>query len=162
MPISDPGEQGFTPRWQPAEHGFTLIELMVVLVIIGLASAAVVVAMPDPRGRVVDEAERLAARAVATRDDAILQGRDASLLLTAAGYSVERRIHGRWQAAREKGFEPVAWKPGTQLALPPEQRLRATFDATGAVGDPITVVVARDGSQSIVVIPADGAVRVAR
>jgi hypothetical protein len=40
---------------------------------IGLASAAVVLAIPDPRGQVTQEAERFAARALAVRDDAILQ-----------------------------------------------------------------------------------------
>lgn len=37
-----------------AERGFTLVELLVTLVILGLASAAVVLAMPDPRGELRD------------------------------------------------------------------------------------------------------------
>ena len=44
--------------------GFTLIELMIVVTIIGLASAVVVLALPDPRGRLRDEAAQFAARAM--------------------------------------------------------------------------------------------------
>ena len=56
MPISAPGNSR-----PAAEGGFTLVELMVVLTVIGLASAAAVLAMPDPRGRLVDEGARFAA-----------------------------------------------------------------------------------------------------
>ena len=39
----DDGEQGFTPLRRSAEHGFTLVELMVVIVIIGLLATIVVI-----------------------------------------------------------------------------------------------------------------------
>ena len=55
--------------------GFTLVELMVVITVIALASAAAVLAMPDPRGRVFDEAARFATRAKAARDVAVWRGR---------------------------------------------------------------------------------------
>ncbi|MDB5704285.1 MAG: ral secretion pathway protein GspH, partial [Sphingomonas bacterium] len=42
------------------DGGFTLVELMIVITIIGLASAAVVWALPDPRGRLRDEATHFA------------------------------------------------------------------------------------------------------
>jgi general secretion pathway protein G len=37
------GESGFTPLRRSAEHGFTLVELMVVIVIIGLLATIVVI-----------------------------------------------------------------------------------------------------------------------
>ena len=160
-PVRRYAEHGFTPVRRYAEHGFTLVELMVVLVIIGLASAAVVLMMPDPRGRVRDEAERFAARALAVRDDAIVQGRDSSIVVTAAGYSVERRAHGRWEAARDRPFGPVAWSEGTGIALGDAGRARATFDSTGAIGDPVTFDLERGGARALVTIAGDGAIRVA-
>ncbi|MGJ3629873.1 hypothetical protein AB5I41_29205 [Sphingomonas sp. MMS24-JH45] len=48
---------------------------MVVIAIIGIASAAVVLAMPDPRGRLMDEAARFATRTRAAHDTAIVDGR---------------------------------------------------------------------------------------
>jgi len=142
-----------------AENGFTLIEMMVVIVIIGLASAAVVLAMPDPRGRVVDEAERFAARAAAVRDDAIVQGRDMSLLVDATGYRVERRTQGRWQVAGDRIFTPVAWGAGTVVAVGSEGKLRATFDSTGAA-EPVALVLSRDSATTRVTVAGDGSVRV--
>ena len=72
MPISATGNSPHLPAGGPgfafsgrvAEGGFTLIELLVALTILGLMSAVVVLAIPDPRGRLVDEAERFAARTV--------------------------------------------------------------------------------------------------
>src|SRR3954464_6125538 len=45
---------------QDEASGFTLVELMVVLVIIGLASAAVILTLPERGGSLFAEAERFA------------------------------------------------------------------------------------------------------
>ena len=106
MPMSPTGseaslkrsdEHGFTPVRRPAEHGFTLIELMVVITIIGLASAAVVLAMPDPRGRLSDQADRFAARVRVAHDMAILDGRTTSVWIAPGGYGFDLRTRDGWQ-----------------------------------------------------------------
>ena len=147
---------GVTSVRRSAEHGFTLLELMVVVTIVGLASAAVVVALPDPRGRVVDEADRFAARAKAVQDDAIVQGRPMSLRIDASGYAIERRVAGRWQAGSERLFAPVAWQQGT-LAT---SSGRATFDPTGGIAEPVTVELRRDSARVQVTLSGDGGIRV--
>jgi general secretion pathway protein H len=152
MPTSATGSK------RTAETGFTLIELMVVLVLIGVASAAVVLAIPDPKGRVVDEAERFAVRARAVRDDAIVQGRTIALHIDGNGYAVERRTQGRWQAVGDRAFAPVSWTAGTGVTSPTS---RISFDSTGAVADPLTVVLSREGVTARIDIPGDGAAYVA-
>jgi general secretion pathway protein H len=146
---------------RPLETGFTLVEVMVVMVILGLVSAAVVIAMPDPRGRLTDEAERFAARAAATRNDAILQGRSMSVAVDPRGYAVERRFNGRWQPARDRLFAPVAWGPGTVVVLDETGTARATFDSTGGVDTPVSIALSRDALQVRIEIAGDGSVRVA-
>src|SRR4028118_67007 len=96
MPISAAGR---------AEHGFTLVELMVVLAILGIMSAAVVLAIPDPRGGLVSEAQTFAARVSAAQERAIMDNRAVALRLTPAGYSFERRGGGggRAGAGRPRG-----------------------------------------------------------
>lgn len=37
-----PAERGFTPPWRSAEHGFTLIEIMVALAVFSLAALALI------------------------------------------------------------------------------------------------------------------------
>lgn len=134
-----------------SESGFTLIELMVVLVIIGLASAAVVLAMPETGGSLESEAERFAARAKAARDGAIVEARAASLQVDAAGYDMFRRADGAWQ--------PVAqyeWVQGTEV-----QGGETRFDPTG-IADPLSVVLRRNGRQVAVDINGDGTIHVRR
>jgi type II secretion system protein H len=143
-----------------AESGFTLIELMVVVTIIALASAVVVFAIPDPRGRVIDEAEHFAARALAARDDAIVQSRDTRVVLTAGGYSVERRRRGAWTAMTDKPFKTVAWARGTGVLIGATGREAITFDATGAPSSPTTVTLVRDDARATVTVSGNGVIRV--
>ena len=142
-----------------AELGFTLVELMVVLVILGLMSAVVVLAIPDQRSQVRGEAERFAARALAVRDDAIVQGRTMSLRIGPQGYSVERRAQGQWQAAGGRALAIVRWTPGTGIST---TQSRVSFDSVGSVETPAAVDLTRDGATARVEFPADGSIHVAR
>ena len=128
-------------------NGFTLVELMVVIVIIGLAAAAVVLTVPEPGGSLRSEAERFAARAKAARDDAILDARPASVAVGPGGYDVARR--------RERVH--YDWVEGTQAAL--SGRIR--FDPTG-LAEPAQLILRRGDRRAAVDIGEDGNVQVQR
>ncbi|HEV2817321.1 MAG TPA: GspH/FimT family pseudopilin [Allosphingosinicella sp.] len=125
--------------------GFTLVELMVVIVIIGLAAAAVVLTLPERGGSLRAEAERFAARAKAARDDAILDSRAASVAVGPGGYDVVRR----------RGAEHYDWAEGTRAEL--AGRIR--FDPTG-LAEPARLSLRRGDHRAAVDIGEDGEIRV--
>ena len=138
------------------EAGFTLVELMVVLVILGLASAAVVLAMPAPGGSLETEAERLAARAKAARDEAIVEARPAALAVGQGGYTLSRRTGGAWQVVAHHD-----WVEGTRAEASGTFEGRTRFDATGTA-DPLNVTLRRGNRTVAVIIGNDGTVHVER
>src|SRR3954469_4649343 len=131
--------------------GFTLVELMVVLVIIGLASAAVILTLPERGGSLGAEAERFAARAKAARDHAILESRAASVAVGPGGYDVTRR----GEAAH------YDWVAGTEPALTGGREGRIRFGATG-LADPAHVELRRGRRLIAIDIGEDGNVRIQR
>ena len=163
MPTSVPGnkraDEGFTPVRRSAEHGFTLVELMVVITVIALASAAAVLAMPDPRGRVFDEAARFATRARAARDVAVVEGAPVSLWVTAGGYGFDRRAGGVWSPLAEKPFRVERWREGTRAGVG-GTRQRIVFDPTGLADRPLSVRLTRDRASVTAAIDTDGRARV--
>ncbi len=138
-------------RAPQSQRGFTLVEMMVVMVIIALAATAVVLAMPEANGGVAAEAERFAARAKAARDAAIVEARPALLSVDAAGYAFARRRRGAWQA--QSRYE---WEAGTQASGG-----GARFDTTG-LAEPALVTLQRGGRQAAVEIRGDGTIHVRR
>ena len=151
-------QQGFRSLCRSAQQGFTLIELMVVITIIGVMAAAVIWVFPDPRGSLSGEAERFAARALAVRDEAVIGSRETSLIVGTTGYRFERRARGQSLPLTEKPFAPQAWTAGTAAALPRETRV--TFDPTGLASAPLSLRLVRDGAQVVVDIATDGTINV--
>lgn len=151
-------EHGFRFSWRSAEHGFTLIELMVVITVIALAASAAVLAMPDPRGRVIDDGARFAVRVRAARDGAIVNARPTSVWVTPQGYGFDRWDGGRWVAMDEKPLKVAQWARGTSATIP--DRMRVTFDTTGMADRPATIPLLRERARATVTIDPTGAVRV--
>lgn len=118
-----------------AEWGFTLVELLVVMAIIALAGAAVVLAMPDPRGDLRQGAERFAARVSAARDRAVIEGRDQVVWVSPSGYRIER-------------VEP--WPEGSRATA----KARVRFDTVGQT-EPIDITLIRDDERVTIAIGAD-------
>lgn len=154
MPISATGRRSDLSD----EGGFTLVELMVVVTVLALASAAVLWALPDPAGRVGDEAARFALRIRAAHDNAVVEARPVSVWVTAGGYGFEARAGGAWQSLPS----PLAverWKAGTQ-ATPSDAapRVRVVFDPTGMADRPLDVRLQRRAARTTVHIGGDGSV----
>lgn len=132
---------------------------MVVVTIIGLASATVVWVMPDPRGRVQDEATRFALRARAAHDSAIVDARPVSVWVTGGGYGFDRRLAGGWTPISEKPLRVERWSEGTRAQIGDlSGRVRVTFDPTGLVDRPLAIRLDRSGVAATVNIDADGSV----
>jgi len=154
-------DRGFDSCRRSAQQGFTLIELMVVITIVALAAAAVVLVMPDPRGRVRDDAERFAARARAAHDAAIVGARPVSVWVTPGGYGFDERAEGRWQAMSDKPLRVAQWGKGIEAAVSGAGgRDRVVFDPTGMADRPLTVDLRREGQAVRVSIGTNGAVQV--
>lgn len=165
MPISATGNRIIALRAigvsRRGEAGFTLTELMVVLVMIGLLASAVVFVLPDPRGRLIDAGESFAARARAAQQAAIAEMADTALWVSPAGYGFERRQDDAWAPIGQPPFEDRQWPEDTtvEIAQQDGERTRIIFDATGLNG-PLDVTLTRDAETVGVAIGADGTIRV--
>ena|SRR5690554_6453524 len=141
-------------------RGFTLVELMVVLAVIGLAGAAVALTLPPGDDVLVKEAETFAARLAHARDEAILGMRTVEVGVTARGYGFSRRRFEGWQSLEGRAFASVDWTPGTQPRLAGrDARITFRFDPTGAT-EPRSLVLLREGRRARVSVDGGGEVTI--
>ncbi len=139
-------------------QGFTLVELMMVVAILGLAAGAVVLSVPDPRPSVAADAERFAARLSRARDEAVLSNRPVAVEATSTGYGFSVFDGADWTPLTDGPFGTEAWMSGT-IVTPANGPVRVVFDPTG-VADPATLTLARDRNSRTVTVDGAGEVRI--
>lgn len=146
-------------RSRACERGFSLIELLVVIVIIGLLSTVVVVTMADPRGRITGDADKFAGRVRAARDSAIVSGRPMALWVSQTGYGFERREDGQWRALSEGPLAATDWSRDAQARFDGVSQLRMVFDNVGRADQTLDFTLTRDPQHVRVRIDLDGRVK---
>ncbi|MEZ5897488.1 MAG: prepilin-type N-terminal cleavage/methylation domain-containing protein [Parvularculaceae bacterium] len=86
------------------QTGVTLVELLVVLVILALASTAVLLNTPPARPGVQEEAERMAARIRIALDESMTTRKSFRLVLDEGGYDFEVFTQGQWTQMPDHRF----------------------------------------------------------
>lgn len=138
------------------ERGFTLVELMVVIVILGVVAGAAVLAIPDAGGGLRTEAERFAARARAAQETAMIESRATAVRIAPDGYALARSEGGVWRETAR-----FTWDECTSPELGRAGSNRAVFDATG-IADPLELVLRRGSERALIVIDGNGVIRIRR
>lgn len=147
------------------EAGFSLVEALLALAIIGLMAGAVLVLAPRGERASAAFAERLAARLAEASDESIMINRTIALAATTEGYGFARLEEGGWapiQDGRRLGFE--IWPEGVEVRIEGEApaALRrvgdtihlARFDPVGAAS-PVELIV-RDKGEPVWRVEVDG------
>lgn len=96
-------------NWRVTQRGFTLIEVLVVLIIIGFFSGMVVLSIGDTFERKLrSEAERFQSLIVAAADEAVYTSTELGVIVEKNSYMLVRfdPIAQGWFPFAEKGFQP--------------------------------------------------------
>ncbi|WP_181265959.1 type II secretion system minor pseudopilin GspH [Pseudomonas aeruginosa] len=141
---------------RPRQGGFTLIELMVVLVIVGIATAAISLsARPDPTGLLRQDAARLARLLEIAQGEARVRGTPILWQPSAKGYRFSPQAYrGKTDAfAADTELRARDWQ-----AAP--LRVSAVLLDAEWIGAPLRITLS-DGQHSVTVLrEANGHVRV--
>jgi general secretion pathway protein H len=154
MPTSAPGSSTLTARLRRHTAGFTLLELLVVVAIIAIASAGVAFALRDAGGDPLDrEAQRLAALLESARARSRLSGQPVRWVADEAGFRFEGlprdALPQNWLAASTR----VAGRPVLVLGPDPVIEPQAIVLVDAAHPDN-GLRIATDGLRPFAVTPA--------
>ena len=148
------------PSPDRAERGFSLVELMVVLAILGLATAAVILTARPSSADARAEGLRFAARAAALRDRAIIEGRSHALWISGTGFGFEQRRGESWQPLVDNRLHQRDWAASTAVSANGQAQQRVIFNRFGLPDQPLTLTLTSDGGQARVILDGGGAIKV--
>lgn len=137
--------------------GFTLVELMVVLAIIGMAATAAVLTLPERGHTARAEADRLAMRLAAVRDLAVVEGHGTAAIFSPSGYGFEKRVRGEWQQLDGRAFAHRPWPGSVQFQSDGEEgQIRILFSRLGTSPTPQGLILTSGNHMEKIHIAASG------
>ncbi len=147
------------------DAGFTLVEILMVMLVVGLASSVVIASVPQRASVIEAEAERLATILRASADQAIMSGRSVGVDINAelGTYTVMVRRGRVWVPTRQTRRLPNDMLIEFRLADPvdawPEDWPEMYVDPLGGV-TPGQIVLERSRDRVRLDVSAAGDVRV--
>ena len=156
MPTSVTGTSSSSPRPVAAAaraSGFTLLEVLVVVVIIGIITSMAVISVNVLGGdhEMQQEAERLQAILIQSREDALLQSRDLGLRLDETSFEF-LEYDGRTERWRPVLGDPLL----RERTLPPGLRVRLRVEDRDVQLKPRQPETERDPIYPQVILQASG------
>jgi general secretion pathway protein H len=149
-------------KCRASQAGFTLVELMVVMFLIGLAATAVVLTVSSASRGAGSQAEQFAARIGALRDRAVVESRPYAFWVRPSGYGFEAREGRQWRPLDKKPFATTDWRAPLKANVAGQRVLRIAFDANGLPSAPVDVMLTGGTVPLWVKLDAAGNVDVAR
>lgn len=142
-------------------NGFTLVELMVVIAVLAVATGAVVLTVRGSDAGPRDSAARFAGRLAAARDEAIVASRPVRAWVTPSGYGFDQYRSGGWQPLDRGPLRREDWPPGTALSGRAQGgAVRLRFDSLGLPDAPAELRLSSNGRSATVRLAANGDVTV--
>lgn len=102
-------------RQQFIQKGFSLIELMIVVLIIGISTSMAVLYIDNSDERLKTEAQRLLAMTQFARDEAIITGESLGLVITPQQYYFTRLDKTEWLEIKNKPYRLFELSDDIQL-----------------------------------------------
>ncbi|MEM9670591.1 MAG: prepilin-type N-terminal cleavage/methylation domain-containing protein [Pseudomonadota bacterium] len=87
------------------QGGFTLVEVLLVVFIVGLSASIIIMTLPEGPERVERERQRVITALDHLNDLSVLTGQVHGVEFGSEGFEVVRRVDGEWQADRTLGFD---------------------------------------------------------
>jgi general secretion pathway protein H len=139
------------------DRGFTLVEVMVTLLLVGLITGVALLTLPSGGAHLAREAEQLGARIKQAQREAMLSNRAVELVVERDGSHFRVRRTGRWQMLADGPFRRRPWRQGVTVALQGPGGVR--FDPSGAT-DPAIIRLSAGERAMELTVDAQGAVRI--
>lgn len=141
-------------------NGFTLVELLVALFIVALASSVAVMNFNRAGASARDEAGRVARAIAAARDHAVIQSRPVAVMFDAGGYRFGERIGGGWRPLRSDCCKARAYPAPVIARSARKAGERLVFDLSGLPVAPVELVLSDGAGQFRLAVDAAGNIRV--
>ncbi|HEX5056051.1 MAG TPA: type II secretion system minor pseudopilin GspH [Gammaproteobacteria bacterium] len=120
-----------TGGFRPRNRGFTLFEILVALLIIGLIVGVATLAIHNPApDKLREETRRLEAIISLAQEEAILQSHDFGLSFWQQGYSFQEYFEGKWRKVERDRILRT-------YQLPQGMRLQLTLEGIDVVMSPV-------------------------
>ncbi len=117
-------------RFDKNDSGFSLVEMMVVLVIIGLMTSVVVLVLPSASSEKVARLTELRNALTAVSRDSVISGQVRGIRFNPRGYSVLTVREGKWEQVVDQRLG--SWHSGELIAVSVEG---ADIDLTSDTGE---------------------------